>query len=339
MTIPGAETTIAIVNLFGAANGLLLAVVLVLLHEPTRPTRYLGLVLLCASLTLALITLEHRAWIPRHWVVYAAEEWLSLLVGPLLVAFVRRALAGDHPPAWIYLPPLAYPVLIVLMPGERRFVGMEYVMWIQIAYTIGAARVFLRLTRDRERTRGTPASVGFVIAVAFLIHAAQVARIVAGEAPIWREIVPITGTVLFYALLVYALLQSRVLKLIGGIHHAVDDRQRALFFRLDEQVREDGLYLDPKLDLATLARTVDLPPHQVSEAINRAAGKSFYDYLAELRISEAKRLLADPDEQRYTIEGIARQCGFRSRSAFYRLFKEATGLTPAQWREERLGSG
>lgn len=332
--MPDLETIIAIINLFGAANGMLIGVVLILLHGQPRPTMYLGLLLLCASVTLALITLEHALWLPSHWMVYAGEEWLSLLAGCLLLGFVIHTTRGRHPPTWIYAPLALYPLLAAL--SKPGFIGMEYVMWGQIAYTLAAMGIYFRSTSGQTKKARQPLRpVALLITVMVLIHLAQLGRLIMGDQPLWRDIVPITGTVFFYLLLFYALLHSRLLHKAIPLQRSIAEHTRHDFETLDARVRAAQLFLDPELDLNALALQVELPPHRVSEAINAVAGLPFYDYLAELRIEAAKDLLSDPEERRYTIEGIARQCGFKSRSVFYRQFKAVTGQTPAEWRAAR----
>ncbi|MCZ6898860.1 MAG: AraC family transcriptional regulator [Bacteroidetes bacterium] len=91
-------------------------------------------------------------------------------------------------------------------------------------------------------------------------------------------------------------------------------------------------YLRRELNPAALAALVGCSVAELREAIQYHHGGGFYPFVGRYRLAEAQRLLQHPDEQRYTIEGLALQCGYASRSAFYRAFKEATGMTPAEFR-------
>ncbi len=100
--------------------------------------------------------------------------------------------------------------------------------------------------------------------------------------------------------------------------------------RLKSLMEEERAYCDEDLTLARLAAMLDLSTHQLSEYLNRHLQKSFYGYLNEYRIREAKALLKE--DQRSVLD-IALAVGYNSRSAFYRAFREETGMTPRRYAE------
>ncbi|WP_264190778.1 helix-turn-helix domain-containing protein [Mesobacillus jeotgali] len=60
-------------------------------------------------------------------------------------------------------------------------------------------------------------------------------------------------------------------------------------------------------------------------------GKTISEYLIELRLKEATRLLTHTDTE---ITKVALDAGFQSMSNFYKTFKMRTGLTPKEYRNE-----
>lgn len=52
---------------------------------------------------------------------------------------------------------------------------------------------------------------------------------------------------------------------------------------------------------------------------------------AELRVKHAIDLLNTDAKERLTIEAIGEQSGFKTRSNFYTIFKENTGMTPREF--------
>lgn len=81
-----------------------------------------------------------------------------------------------------------------------------------------------------------------------------------------------------------------------------------------------------------------MPEHQLRALINGELGhRNFSAFLNAYRLTEAKRLLADPEQARRQVLQIALDVGFGSIAPFNRAFKEATGRTPTEFRKEKLG--
>ncbi len=60
-------------------------------------------------------------------------------------------------------------------------------------------------------------------------------------------------------------------------------------------------------------------------------GKSIFEDLIAFRIEKAKQLLS---ETALSLTEIASACGYTSESYFMRQFKQISGLTPSQYREQ-----
>ena len=101
--------------------------------------------------------------------------------------------------------------------------------------------------------------------------------------------------------------------------------QKALL-EADNYLRE---HLNEEVDLEKLAKIANLHPtyfHKLfTAAFNATPTQQLYFY----RINAARRLLSDST---ITLSEIAGECGFSSQSFFSSKFKEATGLTPSQFR-------
>lgn len=90
-------------------------------------------------------------------------------------------------------------------------------------------------------------------------------------------------------------------------------------------------FLDNELRIAELAGQVDIPARHLSQTINQHAGMNFFEFVNRYRVEEAKALLGKPGA---TVTEVAEASGFNSQSAFYRQFKQATGLTPKQFQRQ-----
>jgi AraC-like DNA-binding protein len=85
---------------------------------------------------------------------------------------------------------------------------------------------------------------------------------------------------------------------------------------------------DPKFSIDKLATLVESNNTYVSQIINNILKKNFRSFLNSYRIREAQRFFSAPDIAKYTIEAVALNVGFKSRSAFRDAFKEITGVSP-----------
>ncbi|RXJ44318.1 helix-turn-helix domain-containing protein [Gelidibacter gilvus] len=92
-------------------------------------------------------------------------------------------------------------------------------------------------------------------------------------------------------------------------------------------------YLDPDLSLPKLAENLNVPSHHLSQVINEMHGSDFSDFINHFRVDEVKRKIQDKNFQNYSLLGIAFESGFNSKSAFNRVFKNLTGITPSEFRD------
>lgn len=102
---------------------------------------------------------------------------------------------------------------------------------------------------------------------------------------------------------------------------------------LEDFIVSQRNYLDSSLSLEMVADKLNLNKSYLSRLINLELGKSFTDYVNELRVEEAKSYIANPDFWNYTLVSIGLEAGFNSKSAFNLAFKKFTGLTPSEYKE------
>ncbi len=91
------------------------------------------------------------------------------------------------------------------------------------------------------------------------------------------------------------------------------------------------------VSLPFLAKKLVTPVHHISQVINEKLGQSFFEMIALYRVEEAKTILLDKTKNNLTIEDIADDVGYNSKSAFNRSFKNHTGKTPSEYRLNQKG--
>lgn len=89
-----------------------------------------------------------------------------------------------------------------------------------------------------------------------------------------------------------------------------------------EHFRED-------LTVKTLAASLYISESYVSKIFSRQLGYSFREYINNLRLQEAQKLLENTDLQ---VGQIMVRCGFQNQSSFNRVFLEKTGMSPRDYR-------
>lgn len=67
--------------------------------------------------------------------------------------------------------------------------------------------------------------------------------------------------------------------------------------------------------------------------VNKLRMTNFNTYINCLRIEKAKILLSGEEGKKFTIESIAKESGFSSKSTFNSLFKKIVGMTPSEFRQ------
>lgn len=101
--------------------------------------------------------------------------------------------------------------------------------------------------------------------------------------------------------------------------------------RLLTYVQEKEPYLDSNLSLRSLAEQIDIHPNQLSWLLNESIGKNFNEFINQYRFETFKTIVQNPENANLTIEGLAYDSGFNSKTVFNTYFKKETGLTPKQF--------
>ena len=114
-------------------------------------------------------------------------------------------------------------------------------------------------------------------------------------------------------------------------------RSMQLFLRLEKLVRDEQLYLRPEVNREYLADRLATNPTYLAEAVRQNAGKGIREYLAGLRLEHAARLLVD--DPLLPVEAIAEEAGFKSRSTFFRTFRDRFGMSPNEYRNTSMRVG
>jgi len=92
-------------------------------------------------------------------------------------------------------------------------------------------------------------------------------------------------------------------------------------------------FKDPGLKVGDVAAQVNMTESAFSHFFQKYAFGSFTQFLVDLRIGNACKLLLDTD---HTVAQICAQSGFNNLANFNRLFKKYRGCTPVEYRRKYL---
>lgn len=121
---------------------------------------------------------------------------------------------------------------------------------------------------------------------------------------------------------------------------AIDPEERELLERLQRLMSEERVYREEGLSIATLARRLGIPEYRLRRLINQRLGhRNFTTFVNGYRLAETVAALSDPAQAQVPILTIALDAGFQSIGPFNRAFKAQTGLTPSDFRRDRLERG
>ena len=109
-------------------------------------------------------------------------------------------------------------------------------------------------------------------------------------------------------------------------------KQRGIW--LKKAMQAGRYYQDPDLSLSLLAEKLKLGPHELSRIINTVLKKNFNDFIGEYRVADFVQKMQDPAYDHITLLGIAFESGFNSKTTFNRTFKQITGKSPAEYKNQ-----
>ncbi|GAA3635730.1 hypothetical protein GCM10022397_21580 [Flavivirga jejuensis] len=95
-------------------------------------------------------------------------------------------------------------------------------------------------------------------------------------------------------------------------------------------------YLDEDLTLGKLAKQLSTTDKKLSIVLNQYIHTSFFDLINKHRVEAIKERIKLDTCKKYTLFGIACECGFKSRTSFNRIFKKETGFSPSEYKKKHL---
>ncbi len=90
-------------------------------------------------------------------------------------------------------------------------------------------------------------------------------------------------------------------------------------------------YLNPEFSLSTMSADTDIPVHHLSYYFNEHLNINFNAWKNDHKINYVIELIENGSNELLTLDALAKQAGFGSRTTFFNAFKQKMGLTPSEF--------
>jgi len=101
--------------------------------------------------------------------------------------------------------------------------------------------------------------------------------------------------------------------------------------RIVEEINQKELHLKKDVQLYDLASQLNISGRQLTNRVNSELNISVPQLINILRIKAMEKRFMHKDFSAYSLLGLAKSVGFKSKTSFYRSFKQLTGETPSEY--------
>jgi len=332
----------------GAFNGLLLSFYFLFFAKPKHiSNRFLGAFLLMLSIRVGKSVAFY--FNPDLSFVYL-QFGLSVcfFIGPFLYFYIKSVIQpqSNIHETWINHLLILFPIILIvgyLFPFSNYielwrpyFIYTIYTLW--LTYTIMSG---LLLKKYRQKLLDTDKRLKGIGIWMLTIYIGNTIILVAYLS--FNYINYIVGALSFsflFYLLILIIVFSKKKKpyLFMDVQKYLDKKisdidANAIVSQLKTLLSDKKPYKNPNLKMSDIAKQLKIPIHQLSQLLNDNIGKNFPSIINEYRVLDAKEMLLQNDK--YTLEAIGYECGFKSKSAFYTAFKKHVGTTPAKYLDNK----
>lgn len=109
-----------------------------------------------------------------------------------------------------------------------------------------------------------------------------------------------------------------------------DERLNLLNLKIERYI-EHKPYLSPEFNLTVMSTDTDIPVHHLSYYFNEHLKINFNTWKNDLKIDHVIHLIRNGSGEILTLDALAKQAGFGSRTSFFNSFKQKIGVTPSEY--------
>ncbi|WP_298421125.1 helix-turn-helix domain-containing protein [uncultured Kordia sp.] len=223
-------------------------------------------------------------------------------------------------------------IIIILFGSVLMFIYLHFACYITIAWKT-LKKVHKQFKKDTQ-TKSQKAILTWLNLLIFgfiIIWISYFLNIIEDQIPY------IIGPIMYSLIIYYLSYKAFLLKTteIDGEAFKANDSS-VVFKRIVVLVKDEKLYLESDVSLSKISMAIKQSPQKTSSVINQYAQRNFNDFINYYRIQDAKELLSNTENEKFTISSIAFDTGFNSLSSFNSAFKKFENTTPSAYRKKRI---
>jgi len=349
-------------------QGLILAILLMIFNKKSQSSFFLGLFVFFFSLKLIRYIGDSLA------VKGITYDWLFLpfnfswLLFPLFLIYSYKVsiFSNRKPPYWTLIPGIVsimIQIIFLFLPVDKqiRIINQPHYEFVQtylgILYSWAIGIWNIKILCDHKEEVGNSYSqvvnrelqwirvfLFYSLITSLIVH---VLYYLAPNYIYFKIIYSFFDLFTIYWIATYGISQFNVISIYNNLQ--VDKKKGSepnalslneeqnltgIMQKIDDFLIDKRAYIKSNLTIIDLAESLKLHPKLISSAINKIKKKNFNLYINYFRIQKAVQLLKAPEHFKYSIEGIGKEVGFNSKSAFYKAFKRETGTTPVKYKDQ-----
>jgi|GEM_PF-2346106 len=335
-----------VISLLGIAQGILITAMILakMGRRPNKEWLLCGL-FLASVVVMSLVTSVNSGLVSERWWMEVIEIFFTLLIGPMFYWYIRSQEMEkrfSYSRIGLHFSPALLWLGLVLFDQGRGVILFKFPFYIFIVhfqvYILSAAAYYFYKKVGSGLKQQQP-WISLLLYFFLFLCVGQWLRFAFVQWDTLQLIVPSAAACSFYFITIIGLQRSSLWP--SNVKHRKStqtfdmERRHIQLQALELLMRKEELYRDPQLNRSKLALALDMSPNQLTILIQQSFGVGFTHYINRWRLEKVQLLLRDPACQHLTLEAIGNEAGFQSRSAFYRIFRAATGKTPASFRKEK----
>ena len=361
---------LAILNLLGAAQGLLLTLALLRVKSGnTTANRLLAALTLTISIVVggAVLVTTNYVFVFPH--LSQLHQPFAFLGGPLLFLYIRTLTSSEKTITkkdLFHFIPFAF-CLLYLLPyyfqgsaaklaslysafneqslGRWYYIRSSFFVFQAFVYLVAIIPILVKYARkvssnDSPNESTILFKVRFFAIASLILWTGAILRLILDRSAKTNLLVPLGASVLVYAM---GYLEMAKPERVPAGKEALPakkyekssltaERSQRHLAKLLQFMEAEKPYIDGNLTVQKLAEKLSIPAPHLSQTINEQLGQTFSDFLNSYRVEEAKRRLLNPAFKHLSVLGIAEDVGFNTKSSFNAVFKKHTNTTPSEFR-------